>query len=130
MNTNTEINTAATLPHSPEAILRGRIRAVWRIHAAKRNATAAQHAAYALLLGMPLEKAFTPITNAKKLANGMDANQGRDIAVSAALAGSLSTWSPFESLLEEAKLKEKWGHKSYDMSSHPLLERASKAGGA
>lgn len=111
-----------------EARLRGQIRAAWRAHSPARNSTAAQHAAMALLLGIPLDKAFSPITNAAKLSNGANPNQGRDTAVAVALSGNGNAWAPFASLLEGATSKERWGGLIYDMASHPLLARAINAG--
>lgn len=105
---------------------RGQIRAAWRQHAAARQSTAAQHAALALLLGISLDRAFTPITNPVKLANGMSPSAGRDTAVAQALSGSAEAWAPFAALLQGAASKEQWNRRYYDMASHALLRKAAE----
>lgn len=110
-----------------QALLRGRIKQAWRVHASTRTGTAAQHAARALLLGRPLDRAFTPITNVVKLANGMDPHHGRNQALLQAVSGEASVWQPFAHLLEGATIKEQWGRRYYDMASHPLLKQAAEA---
>jgi hypothetical protein len=128
---NIAIYASVSAVENEAAITRGKIRAAWRKLAATRSATASQHAALALLLGIPLDKAFTPITNPTKLAHGQSPNQGRDQAVATALSGHGATWAPWIDLLPGAKLVEnRWGGGSYDMTSHELLRSATAAGQA
>lgn len=100
---------------------RAALSAAWKAYANQRQTTAAQHAIFTLLSGRSLDRAFTPITNPVKLANGMQPNQGRDTAIASALSGEASQWEPFASLLEGAKVQERWSRRYYDMTSHPLL---------
>lgn len=100
---------------------RAALSAAWKAHANQRKATAAQHAIFTLLSGRSLDRAFTPITNPVKLANGMQPSQGRAAAIASALSGDASQWEPFADLLEGAKVQERWLRRYYDMASHPLF---------
>lgn len=56
------------------------LRATWKALAQAKTLSASDMAAYALLRGKDLRKAFSPITNPNKLANGQAAGQGLDQA--------------------------------------------------
>lgn len=99
-------------------------RQAWRTHARSRTATAAQHAAFGLLLDRDLAAMFTPVSNATKLANGARPHAARDEAIATALSGLVHAWAPWAHMLETAHVQEKWGRKYYDMASHPLLSGA------
>lgn len=118
---NTAIHTQTFVAIDPSIRL---ARQAWRQHANTRTATAAQHAAFGLLLGRNIDAMFTPIRNATKLANGGHPNEGRDTAIAMALSGDAKVWAPWAHLLESATLQEKWGRKYYDMASHPSLVQA------
>lgn len=57
--------------------------AAWRSFAAKRIATAGDHLFQTILRGKDPLLAFSPVTNARKLANGQTAFQGLQRALSA-----------------------------------------------
>lgn len=103
------------------------LRKAWKQIANQRQATAAQHAIFTVLSGRSLDRAFTPITNPVKLANGMTPSQGREQALAEAMTGSAKAWAPFAELLEGATLNERWARRYYDMDSHEWLRKFKQA---
>ena len=120
--------TTSSIPDLAVSHARHAIKAAWSGHARARNATAAQHAALAVLLDIPLDKAFTPITNQRKLANGARPHQGRDLALSRALSGDASAWSPWVGLIAPLEpAAQRWGGAYYDLDAHPFFLPAKLA---
>lgn len=96
------------------------IRSAWKTVARAKEATASQHAAYTLLRGASLEKAFTPIRNPAKItSNGNSPTWHRDHAVRAALRGDRSALAPWAALLQDAASSKNGRH--YE-GAHPLLD--------
>lgn len=129
MNTLTINAPSQALRTSEEQqrIIQGKqAKSAWRAWLAQGNQpSAAQLAIYAFLRGAAIEKSFTPITNANKLANGQYRWQGRDSALQLALQRRHQEWAPFAQLLEGAQSEDlRWpqGAKAYVAGSHPLLD--------
>jgi hypothetical protein len=110
------------------------IRLAWRTWLREgHQPTAGQLAAYTLLRGADLDKAFSPIRNARKLANGQHAWDGRNAATNLALRFHHRDWAPFAGLLAAAQSKDvRWpaGEKAYLPESHPWLAQAQATGQA
>lgn len=98
------------------------IRAAWKTAARAKTATAAQHAAYTLLRGASLAKAFTPISRPNKIqSNGNNPHAGRDAALRAATSGHCAAWEPWASLLKDVpRNRGGWAYEG----AHPLLDAA------
>lgn len=137
MNTLT-FDITSTSTRTPEEQLRiaqgKQAKAAWRTWLAKGHLpSAAQLAIYAFLRGASIEKAFAPITNPNKLANGQYRWQGRDNALQLAMQRRHQEWAPFASMLEGAQSEDlRWpvGAKAYVAGSHPLLDLFAQEAGA
>lgn len=117
----------ATSPSSdllPKA-LRADIRARWKLAANARTVTAAQHAAFTLLMGRSLERAFTPIRHPQKIvSNGNNPSFARDNALAMVERGRVEAFAPWADLLRDVPLS-KYGT-AYE-GSHEILTAASAA---
>lgn len=133
MTLSTEMNTAVSSTATPASPAAARsfpfdratwlaVRAAWKSAANTKTATAAQHAAYALLRGASLDKAFSPIRNPAKItSNGNNPHAGRDAAVRAATSGTLTAWAPWAELLKDVPHNR--GGWAYE-GAHSLLDAA------
>lgn len=117
------MTTPARPPIDPEAVaLSCATRACWKAHLAGHHATAAQHAAYTLLRGKSLDRAFSPLRRPSKIrGSGGVADRARREAERAARALSVRAFAPFASLLEDVPVKAG----CYRDRAHPLLSRVS-----
>ena len=119
------IAASATLraPLDPQALALNRaIRACWKAHIQEHHASAAQHAAYALLRGQSLDKTFTPLRRPSKIrGQGGIADRARREAERSARGLSTHAFLPFAELLRDVPAK--LGR--YQDRSGPLLSRVS-----
>lgn len=119
------VDTSSSL--LPKA-LRAEIRARWKVAANARAATAAQHAAFTLLMGRDLNRAFAPIRNANKIvSNGNNPHFARDNALAIVERGRVEAFAPWADLLQGVALS-KYGT-AYE-GTHELLSAAKAAAAA
>ena len=86
---------------------RHHVRQLWRQSCKVKSHSAAEHAAYALLLDLPVDAMFPPLTRPSKIqgyANG-NAHVARDEAIRIAQAGLMSAWTPWKEALSELPTK-------------------------
>ena len=102
--------------------LRRQAKALWREAARARKLSAESCAAYHLLLGGKLEKAFVPVSNAVKLANGADPCYALKRAKQMALGLGASAWKPWEQMLAPWYAKESWNRLPKEAAGAPLFE--------
>ena len=82
---------------------RHHVRHLWRQSCKVKSHSAAEHAAYALLLDLPVDKMFPPLTRPDKIqgyAHG-NAHLARDEAMKNARAGLISAWAPWKEALSD-----------------------------
>ena len=97
------------------------IGAAWRAYIQEHHATAAQHAAYALLRGKSLDKTFTSLRRPSKIqAQGGVADRARQAAEWSARQCHVEAFAPFAGLLEGVKVKAGFYQAP---AEHPLLSR-------
>lgn len=105
---NVTLATPTALATSPrlsdeDRALRVALRQDWKRQHDAKALTPAMIAAYALLRGKSIAKAFTPISRPSKLANGHRATGARDDALASAALLHVSAWSPFADRLFDPK---------------------------
>jgi hypothetical protein len=104
-----------------EIALRRALHDAWRAAAHAKTTTAAQHAAWTLLRGGDIDRAFSPLVNPNKVAAASNNPwAARDQALKAARSGAMHAFAPWADLLKDAPIE--WGcYKSG--SGHPILSR-------
>jgi hypothetical protein len=106
---------------SEEIALRRALHAAWRTAANAKTTTAAQHAAWTLMRGGDIDKAFSPLVHPGKIASASNNPwQARDLAVRAARAGSVHAFAPWADMLKDVPIE--WGCYKPD-AGHPILSR-------
>lgn len=91
------------------------IKEAWKVIAREKKGTASQNAAYHLLLGHDLDRAFTPLKRESKIKGYANGNpyMARDLAKFQVENGSPSALSPWAELLKSIPRSTSWS-KSYE----------------
>lgn len=111
----------AEVSFADERELRTALVKAWR---ANPKQGAAAHAAYALIRGKSIDKTFTPLSSANKIASNAAGNPhyGRDAAIYTALNDyNGQAWGWASAIFEQAGLKRTRFAKQWDLSSNPFL---------
>lgn len=104
------MNTFSNQPSNLSPITRHLIRQAWKTVAQAKTATASQHAAYCLLLGKDLNKAFTPLKRESRIKGYALGNPyfSRDEAHKIVDEGFLQAFKPWENLLKDHPKTQGW----------------------
>lgn len=119
-------SVSATLAARPvlsaeEVALRRALHDAWRAASHAKTTTAAQHAAWTLMRGKDIDRAFSPLVHPGKIASASNNPwQARDAALRAARAGAVHAFAPWAGLLKDTPVE--WG--CYKITEgHPILSR-------
>lgn len=127
MNSQTQTIALLKQDNDDQIPLGKAAKSCWKAWLREGNApTATQMAIYAFLRGADINKAFTPISNANKLANGYRPWDGRNLAIKRATRFWHSDWAPFHSLLAGVESQDlRWPptEKHYIPKGNALLEK-------